>query len=128
MTAGLLDTDVLIAYREADDDAAAFVERVRAEGKPQISQASVLALLAWCREQHDQTVVNEFLKPVVVHSLTALVSRKAVALMRGLTPPSRLTPVDGLVAATALILKLPLYSLDPHRYATVPGLTALSAQ
>ncbi len=128
MTPGLLDTDILIAYREIDDAAVEFVQRVRVAGNPQISQASVLALLAWYKEPHDRIVVDEFLRPVVIHTLSAFVSHKAVSLMRGRPAPCRLTPVDGLVAATAIILKLPLYSLDPERYAGVPGLTALSAR
>jgi predicted nucleic acid-binding protein len=128
MRAALLDTDVLLAYREADDTAVEFVQRIRAEGPPQISQASVLALLRWPRDEREQTVVDDFIGPLTIHTVTAFVSRKAVAIMRGLKPPCRLTPVDGLVAATAVLLKLPLYALDPERYAAVPGLTALPAR
>jgi predicted nucleic acid-binding protein len=46
--------------------------------------------------------------------------------MSRLAPPTRLTPLDALVAATALAHKLPLYTLDPNRFAAVPGLSAIS--
>jgi len=128
MTPGLLDTDILIAYRQIDDVAVEFVQRVREFGNPQISEASVLALLAWCKEPDDRIAVHAFLRPMVIHTLSALMSHKAVSLMSGLPPPCRLTPLDGLVAAAAGVLKLPLYSLDPDRYAGVPALTALPAR
>ncbi|HYH68387.1 MAG TPA: PIN domain-containing protein [Urbifossiella sp.] len=128
MTPGLLDTDILIAYRETDDAAVAFVQRVRETENPQVSQASVLALLAWCPDADDRIRVDAFLSPVKIHTLSASVSHKAVSLMRGLPAPSRITPIDGLVAATAVLLKLPLYALAPERYAGVPGLTVFPAR
>jgi predicted nucleic acid-binding protein len=128
MTAGLLDTDLLLAYREGNDAAFAFVDEVRRVGKLQLSQASALALLAWCRDELARESVRSFLGPAVVHPVNAHMSRRAFELMSRLPCPSALTPLDGLVAATALMMKLPLYALDPVRYAGVPGLTALPAR
>ncbi len=128
MTPGLLDTDILLASRQMDDAAVEFVQRVREFGNPQISEASVLALLAWCPQPDDRLALQPFLRPMVIHTVSAVVSHKAVSLMSDLSPPCRLTPLDALVAATAVLRKLPLYSLDPDRYAGVPGLAVLPAR
>jgi predicted nucleic acid-binding protein len=50
--------------------------------------------------------------------------RRAYHLLDSHPPPAPLTADDAIVAATALIRKLPLYTLDPGRFAAVPGLTA----
>lgn len=129
MTAALLDTDVLLEYREGrDEDVVAFVVATRAAGAAHVSQASALALLGWCRDEGAQAGVDAFLATVTVHPVSAAVSRKAFSLLRSLPPRPPLSPVDALVAATAVIQKLPLYALDPGRYAAVPGLTALPAR
>lgn len=113
----------MVAYRETSDLAVEFVQRVREYEKPQISEASGLALLVWCPDADDRSRVDTFLRSVRLHTMSASVAHKAVSLLRGLPAPSRITPIDGLVAATAVLLKLPLYSLSPDRYAGMPGLT-----
>jgi predicted nucleic acid-binding protein len=128
MTAGLLDTDVLVAYREASETAVAFVEAARTAGTLRLSQASALALYAWCRDDSARDAVRAFLSPATVHPVSTDISRRSFKIMSALPPPPRLSPIDVMVAATALIEKLPLYSLDPERYAGVPGLTVLPAR
>ena len=45
--------------------------------------------------------------------------------MQVTSPPVPFTPGDAIVAATALELKLPLYTLTPARFATVSKLTTI---
>lgn len=128
MTAGLLDTDLLLAYREGSASAGAFVAEVRRASVIRISHASALAVLAWCADEDARSAVRAFLYPAIVHPVTAKISHRAFGVLNQLPLPMRLSPLDGFVAATALIHKLPLYSLDPERYSAVPGLTALPAR
>ena len=121
---GLIDTDVLIAYREADPDAEQFVISVRAVGLPELSQVSALALFAWCQDASAVTGVQAFLSAATVHTVTANTMRRAVRLIESLAPCA-LTADDAIIAATAIEQSLPLYTLDPARFATVPGLNAL---
>jgi predicted nucleic acid-binding protein len=78
-------------------------------------------VLAWRRDEYAREGVLAFLSPAIVHPVATRVSRRAFDVMTQLPTPSALTPIDGLVAATAVILKLPLYALDSGRYAAVPG-------
>ena len=93
--------------------------------QPVLSQVSALVLLAWAQTAAERIGVDAFLLTADVRPLTARIARRARAILEGLATPSPLTADDALVAATAVEHKLPLYSLDPARYATVPGLTAL---
>jgi predicted nucleic acid-binding protein len=99
---GLLDTSVVLDYRE---------------GWP--------APVQCCQDPADLTAVRVFLGISIVHPVTAKIVRRAFRILDSLTPPAALTPDDAIVAATAIEHILPLYTLDPARYATVPGLTAL---
>ena len=122
---GLIDTPVLIAYREADPDAVQFITAVRGGGLPELSQLSALALFAWCQDASAVTGVRAFLTVATVHGVTAHTMRRAQRLLESLAPPCGLTPDDAIVAATAIEHSLPLYTLDPARFVNVPGLTAL---
>jgi predicted nucleic acid-binding protein len=125
MTAGLLDTDLLLAYRNGGESVVTLLTEVRQAGRLEISQVSALALLAWCQDQQDRNAIDAFLYLAVIHPVTVQISRRAFALMSRLAPPVLLTPLDALIAATALAHKLPLYALGPARFAAVPGLSAL---
>ena len=121
---GLIDTDVLIAYREADPDAVQFIRAIRLTGLPELSQLSALALFAWCRDASAVIAVRAFLTVATVHGVTAYTMRRAVRLLESLAPCG-LTADDAVVAATAIEHSLPLYTLDPARFAAVPGLNAI---
>lgn len=125
MTAGLLDTDLLLAYRNGAEPAVTLLTEVRRTGSLELSQVSALVLLAWCQDRQDRDAVDAFLYPAVIHPVTVQVSRRAFALMSRLAPPIGLTPLDALIAATALAHKLPLYTLAPGRFAAVLGLSAI---
>jgi predicted nucleic acid-binding protein len=51
--------------------------------------------------------------------------RLVMSLLSAVPLPTLLTPSDAIVAATAIEHSLPLYTLDPARFASVPGLVAL---
>ena len=54
-----------------------------------------------------------------------MIARRAVDLLTATPLPTVLTPSDAIVAATAIEHSLPLYTLDPARFATVPGLATI---
>lgn len=122
---GLIDTPVLIAYRDGQPDAERFVTALRATGLPELSQISALALFVWGRDAMNVGAVRVFLSAATVHGVTALTMRRALRILERHAPPSPLSADDAIVAATAIEHSLPLYTLDPARFAAVPGLTAL---
>src|SRR5829696_4110060 len=122
---GLIDTPILIAYRDGEPDAVAFITAVRVVRRPECSQISALALFAWCQDALNVAGVQAFLSLTDVHSVTAHTMRRAERLLESLPPPCGLTPDDAIVAATAIEQSLPLYTLDPTRFAAVSGLTTI---
>jgi predicted nucleic acid-binding protein len=120
---GVIDTPILVLYREGDAGAALFIQTLRAVVKPDVSQWSMLYLYVWAQSPSDQTAVRMTRSLSHVHEITAPISKRAAALMDQLPSPSPLTAGDAIVAATALELKIPLYTLDPARFAAVPKLT-----
>lgn len=122
---GLLDTPVVIDYREGLPGAVAFFTAVRAARLPEFSQITALSLLARCQDAADRIGVRTFLQISDVHPVTARIVRRAHHLLDHLPPPCGLTADDAVVAATAIEHSLPLYTLDPARFAPVPGLATL---
>jgi predicted nucleic acid-binding protein len=81
--------------------------------------------LSRCLDPREVTAVRTFLTISTVHSVTANTMRRALRLLEQLPPPTALTADDAIVAATAIEQSLPLYTLDPVRFANVPGLATL---
>lgn len=121
----MIDTPVLIAYRNGEPDAVAFFASMRQIGRPDCSQITALALIAWCQDALDLSVVQNFLTLLDVHAITAHTMRRAQRLLGSLPPPCGLTPDDAIIAATAIEHSLPLYTLDPARFANLPGLATI---
>jgi predicted nucleic acid-binding protein len=122
---GLLDTPILADYRDGHPDALQLITDLRLLGFPDMSQISVLALFARCIDPREVTGVRVFLRVSTVHAVTAHTMRRALRLLESLSPPCGLTPDDAIVAATAIEQSLPLYTLDPTRFAAVAGLAAV---
>jgi predicted nucleic acid-binding protein len=122
---GLIDTPVLIAYRDGWPDPVRFITAVRMNGLPELSELSAMALFTWCQDAADHQGVEVFLLGSIVHRLTSTISRKALNILERLPAPVVLTADDAIVAATAIGHKIPLYTLDPGRFAGISGLTAL---
>jgi predicted nucleic acid-binding protein len=121
---GVIDTPILVAYREADPDAVAFITAVRATGQPEFSELSAMVLVARCAAAAELAALGWIFYGATVHRITAPISRRASRVLRSLAPPCGLTADDAVVAATAIEHTLPLYTLDPTRFAGVTGLTA----
>lgn len=96
-----------------------------AHGRYHVSQLSVLTLVADATDAGERAGLGLFFSWCVVLPLNVRVVARARLVLDRLPPPAGLTADDALVAATALIHKLPLYTLDPGRFAAVPGLTAI---
>lgn len=122
---GLMDTPILLAMRRGELDAHAFgFDLLRAHGLD-VGELSAMALLATSgtAAAHGRNV--GFPGFTRVHRIKAPISQRAYRLLVRLPPPSALTADDAIIAATALVHKLPVYTTDPARYAGVPGLTCL---
>lgn len=125
----LFDTPLVLAFRAGDAELIHFFKGwTDAERIIAVGTATALEVLARSTDDNDRTRRFGFLENSAVIPLKADVAKRAEQVALNLQVPTRLTADDLLVAATALIHKLPVYSLDPGRYAAVPGLTALPAR
>jgi predicted nucleic acid-binding protein len=122
---GVIDTPILVDYRAGEPNAMAFIAAIRLHRQPEFSQISALVLLSCALDQIEHNGVRLFLSISTVHSITAQIARRSQAILHFITPPSPLTSDDAIVAATAIEHKLPLYTLDPPRFAGVARLTVL---
>jgi predicted nucleic acid-binding protein len=122
---GLIDTDVLRAFRRGDPDALAFLTTLAPFGRHDISQLSAMILIADAPGAAELAGLRQFFSWCLIRSITAKIVRRAQRILETLAPPSPLTADDAIVAATAVEHKLPLYTLDPPKFAGVAGLNAL---
>jgi len=122
---GLIHTEVFLGWLTGQNPAVTFLLAVNRMWRPCLSQWSAMEMLAFARDQPERDNIRQYLTGCQVHPITALVARRAHAIVDQLAPPSSLSAADAIIAATALAHKLPLYTLDPARFAAVPGLTAI---
>jgi predicted nucleic acid-binding protein len=122
---GLIDTPIVIEIRAGQPDAHRFAVDLLRSAAIEMSELSAMILLARCQDAADLQRELAFLGNSRVHRITARISQRAFRILESLPPPCALTADDAIVAATAIEQKLPLYALDPARFAAVPGLTAI---
>lgn len=122
----LLDSPIVIEYRDALPAAVQLFAEIRRTRFPEFSAITAMILIGRCQDAADRIGIVQFFLPIsTVHPLNLKVSRRAHSLLEAIPPPCGLTADDAIVAATALEHKLPVYTLDPARFAGVAGLAAL---
>jgi predicted nucleic acid-binding protein len=116
---------VVVDYRDGWPNPLQFITDIRASRQPEFSQITALVILARCQDANELSGIQGFLSISTVHAMTAKITSRAQAILDSLTPPCGLTADDAIVAATAIQHKLPLYALDPSKFATIAGLTVI---
>lgn len=124
---GLIDTAVMVACVHGNPQAVLFfVAQNRGRG-PQFSRLSALEMLSSCRADAERALVIRYVSSSVVHEITDAIARRAFDLLTTIPLPTTLTASDAIIAATAIEHSLPLYTLDPGRFANLPGLATIQA-
>ncbi len=124
-TEGFIETQILMDYRSGVPDAVDFIVNMRQLGPLKFSELSAMHLISDCPDAIERSALVWFFYGVPVYAVSASISHRARAILQALPPPSVLSPADAIIAATALIHKLPLYALDPGRFGIVPGLNCI---
>jgi predicted nucleic acid-binding protein len=122
---GLLDTDILRDLHLATKSATDFSERMLPVSLLRFSAVSVLVVACACKDADERELLRLLIAPNRVLQLTAPISRRALAILKELPAPAALSADAALVAATALVHKLPVYTANPGRYANLHGLAAI---
>jgi predicted nucleic acid-binding protein len=86
------------------------------------SRLSAAELVSRCHTDSERTLALRFISLSVIIELTDAIAQRAVDILTAVPLPTALTAADAIIAATAIEHSLPLYTLDPARFAAVPGL------
>lgn len=118
----LVHTSVAEALARGSAQVQPFWENPRVEIR--LATATYLKLLESCESPAEQERVRAFIQPYAVLSLGPMASSKAVELMLN-RPTDALQALDALIAATALAHEIPLVTLDPRPFQSIPNLLTL---
>ena len=125
VTPALLDTAVMVACVNGHPPATRFFLSINRLGPTRFSRLTAITMLTGCQTDAERALVLRFLATARIEELTDVIARRAVDLLTTTPLPTVLTPSDAIVAATAIEHSLPLYTLDPARFANLTGLVAI---
>jgi predicted nucleic acid-binding protein len=119
--ATLLDTCVLIDVLRGKDAAIGFVSSL--QDTPALSVATVMELMAGCRNAKERRQIDRLLSHYVIYEINADIASLAGDYIRQYGPSHGTDPIDALIAATANAYRLPLATLNIRRFPMFEGLT-----
>jgi len=119
----LLDTTVLIDLSRGNSDAADFIDSGRTTGtRLCISVISAMELIAGCRDKHEVAKAKKLVSEFNLIHLTPIISAKAYDLMLIYSKSHGLAIPDALIAATAILQDLELFSDNARHFTMMPDL------
>ncbi len=121
----LVDTDILLDAGRKAPEAVSCLQQLENDYSTSVSVATELELMSLCRTRDEVHSVTEFLQRFIVITYNYEVSVKSVALLRSYGLEKGLAPTDALIAATALVVAIPLFTKFPQAYDFIPGLELL---
>jgi predicted nucleic acid-binding protein len=122
----LIDTSVLVDVSRNRQNAVTFLTALSGHGPPPVSIIAAMELLVGARNARDLATLQSFLQSYFVTvPVTDTVSRRTLGLIEQFTLSHGLEVADALIAATALELSLPLYTMNVRHFQMIPGLTPL---
>ncbi len=121
----LVDTDILLDAGRNDATALSSLRQLEKDFSTSVSVATELELMSLCRTQDEMHSVTEFLRRFIVITYNYEVSVKSVALLRAYGLDKGLARTDALIAATALVVDIPLCTRSPKAYDFIPDLELL---
>lgn len=121
----IIDTDILIDVGRKVKEA---VDRIDNEEKTSalgLSIVTQMELIVGCRNKKELNALNRFLKRFKIVSLNESMANKAVELLSRYRLSHGLLIADSLIAATAMIIDVPLLSKNQKDYRFIEGLNLL---
>jgi predicted nucleic acid-binding protein len=116
----LAHTEVCVALALGIPEAVAFWQSPPVEIR--LATASYLSLLDAAESDEQLAALRRFVQPFAVLSLGPMASSKSVELMLSHTLTNELTPLDSLIAATALAHDIPILTTNPAPFQNIRGL------
>ncbi len=110
----LVDTDILIDYFRGIPDAVEFIETHI--DKISLSAISVAELFQGVRDGPEREALDEFISAVRVIDVDLSIATKAGLFRRQYVQSHRVGLADCLIAATALVYRLPMKTLNTKHF------------
>jgi predicted nucleic acid-binding protein len=116
---------VLIDLTRRRATAVTFIGPLMAACVPDISAITVMELIQGCRNRQELADLQPFLAAFQIHPVSQPITTTAIQLMQSFTLSHGLEIADALIAATAMELALPLYTLNVRHFQMIAGLAVM---
>lgn len=121
----LVDTDILIDAGHGDALAITTLQDIETTSGLSISIVTQMELVVGCRNKKELRELAKFLRRFQVIYLSASISQMTLALLQQYRLSHGLLIPDGLIAATAMDMEIPLISKNQRDYRFIDGLQLL---
>lgn len=118
----LVDTDILIDSARALPEAVSFLKAHELTHALSLSVVTEMELLVGCRNKTEQNRLDRSLVSFRIIHLQESISSKAAQLLRIFSLSHRLLIPDAFIAATAMVLGVPLATKNRRDYHFIKGL------
>lgn len=118
----LVDTDILIDSARAQPDAISFLKAREQTHALSLSVVTEMELLVGCRNKTEQNRLDRALGCFRIIDLQESMSSKATQLLRTFSLSHGLLIPDAFIAATAMVLGVPLATKNRRDYRFIKGL------
>lgn len=116
----IFDTDVLIWMLRGNDKAAAAIE---SDSRPSLSVLTYMELLQGSRDKRESAVIRRAMNHFEVIPLSAEIGYRGSLYMEQLALKVALTPIDAMIAATAVELQIPLCTANVKHFRAIADLS-----
>ncbi len=121
----VIDTDILIDAGRHVEEAVARLDQEEQTAILATSVVTQMELIVGCRNKQELNTLERFLKRFEIITLNETMVERAVDLLRSYRLSHGLLIDDSLIAATALVMGIPLLSKNQRDYRFIEGLKLL---
>ncbi len=119
----LIDTDILIDFSHEVPVSEHFLEALSNVGEELcISAITRMELIQGCMNRNELITLSKFLQNFTLIHISETISQKAIELMERYNLSHGLLIPDAIIAATAIITELELYSRNVKHFQMIKGL------
>ena len=122
----MIDSDILIDVGRKDNMAIARLEEERKTSIVAISSVTEMELIVGCRNKTELKYLDKFLEDFEIISINYEITQKSISLLKECKLSHGLLIADSIIAATSLILDVPLLTKNQKDYKFIKGLKLLT--
>lgn len=121
----LIDSDILIDVGRKNKTAIERLEKEREKAIAAISSVTQMELIVGCRNKTELKQLDEFLEDFEIVNIDFDITRKSIELLKEYRLSHGLLIADSFIAASSLILDIPLLTKNQKDFKFIKGLKLL---